>query len=230
MKLYVAKPSDVPRPGPRVRDILSLAEKCGLPVQNVDIDYLCSIDPSNKGILLEVEGDAETLPGSLEEALAGIPSAAAVMVLDHIEDPQNLGAIVRSADAFGLSFIVVPSRRASPMTEAVVRASAGATAWIPVIVVQNLNDALKTLKKNGFWIYAADMAGDELGRAELSPRTCFILGNEGSGVSRLLQDSADETVSIPMVGHVESLNVSVSAALCMYEYRKKYPVTTGGEQ
>ena len=224
IRLYVAKPAHMPHPGPRVRDILALAEKLHLASDAVDIAYLDNLDPQNKGVVLAIEEPHASLPTTLEDALALAPSKALAMVLDHVEDPQNLGAIVRSADAFGASFIVVPARRAAPLTEAVVRASAGATAWVPVIVVQNLNDALRKLKTAGFWIYAADMVGATLDQAKLEPKACFVLGNEGSGISRLLMENADETVAIPMVGHVESLNVSVSAALCMYEYRKRYSV------
>jgi 23S rRNA (guanosine2251-2'-O)-methyltransferase len=232
-KLYVAKPVDMPHPGPRIRDIIELAGKLHVSTETVDAVYLDGLDPENKGVILALEESAAALPATLEEALATIPERAVALVLDHIEDPQNLGAIIRSADAFGVSFVVVPARRASPPTQAVVRASAGATAWVPVIVVQNLNDALKKLKSSGFWVYAADMEGIRLDSVELEPRTCFVLGNEGAGVSRLLMENADRKVAIPMVGHVESLNVSVSAALCMYEYRKKYPVEVfdggGGE-
>ncbi|MCE5257139.1 MAG: 23S rRNA (guanosine(2251)-2'-O)-methyltransferase RlmB, partial [Spirochaetaceae bacterium] len=153
MTLYVASTSGAPRPGPRVRDILALAEKQHLPIQTVDPIFLRKIDPDNKGLILEVQETHSALPASLDEILEDLPETAMALVLDHIEDPQNFGAIIRSADAFGVELIIVPTRRASPLTEAVVRASAGATAWVPVISVQNLNDSLHKLKDSGFWIF-----------------------------------------------------------------------------
>jgi 23S rRNA (guanosine2251-2'-O)-methyltransferase len=148
--------------------------------------------------------------------------AGLVLVLDHIEDPHNLGAIVRSADAFGVDAVVIPTRRASPLTDAAERSAAGATAWLPVIQVKNLPAAVDQLKDAGFWIYAADMSGSALGAKPLGKKVAILLGNEGKGVSRILKDAADECISIPMFGHVESLNVSVSAAILMYEYRRAH--------
>lgn len=221
MRLLVAAGSGAPRQGPRIREILETAGKASIPVDRVAVAELDRIDPDHKGIILVVEG--ENSPGrevSLEEFLGRVPATALVLVLDHIEDPQNLGAILRSADAFGVDLVVAPLRRASPLTEAAVRASAGASAWVPFVQVQNLADALRKLQKAGFWVYAADMRGEALDGAALPPRTCFVLGNEGSGVSRLLAAAADGAFSIPMRGHVDSLNVSVAAALCMYEFRR----------
>ena len=100
--------------------------------------------------------------------------------------------------------------------------SAGASAWVPVAFVQNLADAIKRLQGKGFWVYAADMGGAPLPGLSLPAKTCFVFGNEGEGVSRLLAERADAIVSIPMRGHVDSLNVSVAAALFMYEYRRAH--------
>lgn len=208
--------------GPRVREILETAKKTGIPVEQVDATLLDRIDPDNKGIILALlDGDAKQSL-SLEEFLASAPEQAMIIVLDHIEDPQNFGAILRSADAFGVGLVVAPLRRASPLGDAAARTSAGAAAWIPTAFVQNLADALRKIQNAGFWVYAADMSGSPLPGFAFPPRTCFILGNEGDGVSRLLLEKADQALSIPMLGHVDSLNVSVAAALCMYEYRRIY--------
>ena len=206
--------------GPRVRQILDIASKRGLAVDRVDQAELEKLDPENRGILLEIESkERPEQQVSLEEFLGSDAREALVLVLDHIEDPQNLGAILRSADAFGADLVVLPTKRTSPASEAVVRASAGASAWVSLCRVQNLADALGKLKLHGYWIYAADMDGDPLQEVEFPEKTCFVLGNEGSGLSRLLTEKSDTIVSIPMSGHVESLNVSVSAAICMYAYR-----------
>ena len=222
VKLLVATGPDAHRQGPRVRDILELAKKQGIAVERVDQALLDRIDPDNKGIALSMLAKDAAKAFSFEDFLDNPPEKALVIVLDHIEDPQNFGAILRSADAFGASLVVVPLRRASPLSEAADRSSAGASAWVPVAFVQNLADAVKRLQAKGFWVYAADMGGAPLGSLKLPGKTCFILGNEGDGVSRLLSEKADGIVSIPMRGHVESLNVSVAAALCMYEYRRAH--------
>ncbi len=222
MKLLVAAGSGAHRQGPRVRDILELAQKQGIAVEKVDQALLDRIDPDNKGIALSLLGKDAEKKLSFEDFLDNPPEKSLVIVLDHIEDPQNFGAILRSADAFGASLVVVPLRRASPLSEAADRSSAGASAWVPVAFVQNLADAVKRLQAKGFWAYAADMGGTPLPSLDLPGKTCFILGNEGEGISRLLSEKADAVVSIPMQGHVESLNVSVAAALCMYEYRRAH--------
>lgn len=151
----------------------------------------------------------------------GAVATTLVIILDHIEDPHNYGAIIRSADAFGADLVVVPERRAAPQTDVVARASAGALAWVPTATVTNLARAVEKLKKAGFWVWAADMDGTPLPQADLKGRVALVLGSEGSGVSRLVRDLCDGAVSVPMTGHVDSFNVSVAAAICMYEVRRR---------
>lgn len=222
-QILVATGGGSPRQGPRVRDILDLARKQNIAVERVEHSFLDRIDPENKGIALVLSGGGAEKNADLDDFLENPPEKALVLMLDHIEDPQNFGAVIRSADAFGVNLVLAPMRRASPLSDAAVRTSAGASAWVPVAFVQNLADAAKKLQACGFWIYAADMAGSPLPAVSLPAKTCFILGNEGEGVSRLLSERADGIISIPMVGHVDSLNVAVAAALCMYEYRRAYP-------
>lgn len=219
-KILFASGEGSPKQGPRVRDILELAKRQGLAIEKVEKALLDRIDPENKGVALVLLGKNAERSISLDDFCANPPEKALVLILDHIEDPQNFGAILRSADAFGASLVVAPMRRASPLSEAAVRTSAGASAWVPVAFVQNLADAMKKLQAAGFWVYAADMRGAPLPGVSLPDKTCFVLGNEGEGVSRLLAEKADAAVSIPMKGHVDSLNVSVAAALCLYEYRR----------
>jgi 23S rRNA (guanosine2251-2'-O)-methyltransferase len=221
-KILIAVGAGALKQGPRVRDILDQAQIQGLTVEKVDKSLLDRIDPENKGIALVLLGKDAERSVTLDDFLENLQEKALVLILDHIEDPQNFGAILRSADAFGASLVVAPMRRASPLSDAAARTSAGASAWVPVAFVQNLADATKKLQGKGFWVYAADMKGAPLPGLQLPGKTCFILGNEGDGVSRLLTEKADVTVSIPMRGHVDSLNVSVAAALCMYEYRRSH--------
>lgn len=225
-KLCLSEGRDARKKGPRARSIVGLAEKAGIVIEKIGQAELDRIDPDNKGIALALPdspGGAET---DFDKVLDSLGDEAVAVILDHIEDPQNLGAILRSADAFGVDLVVSTARRSAPLTEAAVRASAGAAAWVRLCFVPNLADALRRLKDAGFWVFSAEMDGRPLPGAELPAKTCFILGNEGSGVSRLLSERSDGKVSIPMGGHVDSLNVSVAAALCMYEYRRARPLPT----
>ena len=220
-RIMLASGKSAPRQGPRVREILDEAKNSGLRIESVDQALLDRIDPDHRGIILELRGDSSEKNVSLDEFLTNPKDESLVFVLDHIEDPQNFGAILRSADAFGVDLVIAAQRRAAPMSDSVAKASAGASAWVSTAFVQNLADAVKKMQSEGYWVYASDMSGEPLSRISLPKKTCFIVGNEGSGVSRLLLDRADATVSIPMVGHVDSLNVSVASALLMYEYRER---------
>ena len=119
--------------------------------------------------------------------------------------------------------MIAPRKRSAPLTDAAVKASAGAAAYAPLVLVPNLAEALRRLAKAGYWRYAADMGGPPLPDADIDARAAIVLGNEGAGVSRLLRDECDAVLSIPMAGHVDSLNVSAAAAVLMYDYRRRHP-------
>lgn len=208
--------------GPRIKAILELASKIGVQATRVQASELDRVAPGHRGIALEAEDD--DLPeADLGTFLLDPPERSLVVALDHVEDPQNLGAILRSADVFAADLVVAPRRRAAPLSEAATKASAGAAAYVPLALVPNLAEALRRLAKAGYWLYAADMGGEPLGEADLPPRCAIVLGNEGAGVSRLIRDECDVVLSIPMAGHVDSLNVSAAAAVMMYEYRRRFP-------
>ncbi len=210
--------------GPRIKRILELADKIGLRVEKAKSGDLDAAAPDNRGIVLALEGDSRPAnDADLDEFLEKLSKPEAlVLLLDHVTDPHNYGAILRSADVLGADLVVVPERRSAHDTDTVARASAGAVAWVPVAVVPNLVRALTALQENGFWGYAADMAGIEIGQAKLPERTAIVLGSEGYGVSRLLKETCDGSLSIPQRGNVESLNVSVAAGIVMWEYRRRY--------
>ncbi len=216
-KIYVVE--DVRRRGPRIKEILDEAERRGATVIPASEENLRAMSSDQRGIVFETESAfqrAMSLESLCEKA--GSDGRSLVIVLDHIEDPHNVGAILRSADAFGADAVIIPARRASPLTDAAARSSAGAVAWVPVLQVSNLRASIDMLKGAGYWVYAADMAGIPVGDVRFNEKSILILGNEGKGASRLLRDAADATISIPMRGHVDSLNVSVSAAILMYEF------------
>lgn len=208
--------------GPRIKEILILAGKLGIEAEHCTKGELDALEPDNRGIVLETQ-EREREEPDLGSFLLDPPERSLVIVLDHIEDPQNLGAVLRSADVFAADLVLAPKKRSAPLTDAAVKASAGAAAYAPLALVPNLADALKRLAKAGYWLYAADMGGTDLSKADIANRSTFVLGNEGSGVSRLLKDACDLTLSIPMAGHVDSLNVSAAAAVMMYEYRRRFP-------
>jgi 23S rRNA (guanosine2251-2'-O)-methyltransferase len=211
--------------GPRIKAILEIAARKGIKTTKVPKAELDRLSPDNRGIVLETAAEEEAGAVDLDAFLdsLGPDDPALVLLLDHIEDPQNFGAIVRSADVFACDLVVAPNRRAAPLSESAAKASAGAIAYVPLSLVPNLAEALRRLKKAGFWSYAADMDGEELGKADLPARCALVLGNEGAGVSRILREACDGAVSIPMAGHVDSLNVSAACAVLLYDYRRRFP-------
>ena len=149
---------------------------------------------------------------------------ALVIILDGITDPHNLGAILRSADQFSANLVLIPERRSVQANETVVKVSSGAAQYVPLAVVTNLTREIKTLQEHGFWVYGADMAGDGSYDASFSDRTAIVMGSEGSGISSLVRKNCDHIISIPMHGHIDSLNVSVAAGILMYEFRRNHSV------
>ena len=140
-----------------------------------------------------------------------------VVILDEITDPHNLGAIIRTADAAGAHGVIIPKRRAVSLTAIVSKTSAGALEYVPVARVNNISKEIEKLKKQGLWIACADMKGTECFKADLKGSIGIVIGNEGDGVSRLVKETCDYSVKIPMYGNIESLNASVAAGLLMYE-------------
>jgi 23S rRNA (guanosine2251-2'-O)-methyltransferase len=159
---------------------------------------------------------------------ASLPERASAILLDGITDPQNFGAIIRSARAFGVSAVVTPQDRSCPVTAAVFRASAGAAAHVPVVQVPNLARAMGDLKEAGFWIYAAEGSG-ETPLADWKPprRTAIVLGSEEKGLRRLVRESCDGSVRIEMEPGMESLNVSVAAGILAHAIRAALPASGG---
>ncbi|MEG1849238.1 MAG: 23S rRNA (guanosine(2251)-2'-O)-methyltransferase RlmB, partial [Oscillospiraceae bacterium] len=144
-----------------------------------------------------------------------------VVVCDEIEDPHNLGAIIRTADAAGAHGVIIPRRHGAGLTAATMRASAGAAQHLPVARVPNLPTALETLKEQGAWIYAADLEGESWCSVDYSGPVALVIGSEGAGVSRLMRERSDKIVSLPMCGAVNSLNASVAAGIVMYEIARQ---------
>lgn len=140
-----------------------------------------------------------------------------IFLLDEIEDPHNLGAIIRTANLAGAHGVIIPKRRAAGLTATVVKASAGALNYTPVVKVTNLSQTIEELKKRGLWFVCADMGGETMYKLNLTGPIGLVIGNEGEGVSRLVREKCDYIASIPMKGDIDSLNASVAAGILAYE-------------
>lgn len=139
------------------------------------------------------------------------------VALDEVLDPHNLGSVIRVAECAGASGVIIPNRRSATVNETVVRTSAGATAFMPVIKVNNLAQAIDEMKKQNIWVYAADMDGGQMYKTNLKGDIALVVGGEGTGVRELTRKNCDGIISIPMFGNVNSLNASVSAGIVLYE-------------
>ena len=144
-----------------------------------------------------------------------------IVILDNLEDPHNLGAIMRTAECAGAHGVIIPKRNACGLTETVAKTSAGAIEYVPCVRVSNIVRTIEDLKGRGFWIAACDVGGAEYYNTDLTGKLAVVIGSEGEGISRLVKENCDFTVSMPMVGKITSLNASNAAAVLLYEIRKQ---------
>ncbi len=144
-----------------------------------------------------------------------------VVCLDHLEDPHNLGAIIRTCECAGIKSIIIPKDRSVRVNETVMKISAGAINNVKVILVSNINNAIKTLQDNNFFVYTADMDGEPYQNVDYASKRVLVIGAEGAGVSKLVREKSDVIISIPMYGKINSLNASVSAAILIYGMLKR---------
>jgi len=206
--------------GERLAEIVSLAKRNGVPVRFEDRAQLdrAAGNRNHQGVVALVAARSSV---SLEDLLARKRSDAApglLVILDGVEDPQNLGAIIRTALAAGSDGVIIPERRAAGLTEAAARASAGAVAHLPVARVTNIARAIEELKEGGYWIVGLDERADRRhSDVDLSGPITLVLGGEGKGLHELVRERCDFLVSIPTTGPVGSLNVSVAAGVALFE-------------
>ena len=187
----------------------------GLSVEIADagaLERLCG-SPSHQGLV----GEADPYPYAHAEALLD-GDQALVVALDRIQDPQNLGAVCRSAETAGVAGVVLPERQAAEITPAVCRASAGAVEHLPVARVRNLADYLAQAKKAGAWVYGADAgASRSYTEVDWEGRCVLVLGSEGKGLRPRVREACDDLLAVPLLGRIDSLNVSATAAVLLYE-------------
>ena len=208
-----------------IRRIVGIAKEKGVVVQEVVKQKLdeMSQTKNHQGVIAIVSeheyADIEDIINSAESK----GEKPFIIILDNITDPHNLGAIIRTAECAGAHGVIIPKRRSVGLTAVVGKTSAGAIEYMPVARVTNIARTIDDIKSRGIWVACADMGGDDYFDASLDGALALVIGSEGEGVSRLVKEKCDFTVSIPMYGKISSLNASVAAALLMYEaVRQRY--------
>ena len=199
--------------------IIALAKQKGIPVKEVDIkklDYM-SGGGVHQGVAAFCAAHAYASLDDIFALAAARKEAPFIIICDEIEDPHNLGAIIRTADAVGAHGVVVPKRRSAALTGIVAKSSAGALEYVKVARVTNLAATIDEMKKRNMWLYCSDMDGEDYTKVDFTGGVGLVIGSEGKGVSRLVKQKCDVTVSLPMKGKIGSLNASVAAAVLMYE-------------
>jgi len=207
------------RQDPRLRDLVARAEASRVAVHTVDHSRLDALagHGRHQGAVAIVD---DALPHvTLDDVLESPAEPPLLLILDGVTDPHNLGACLRCADAFGALAVVVPKDRAVGVNATVAKAASGAADTVPVIAVTNLARTMRELKERDVWLVGADSGGEPLHKADLGGAIAWVLGAEGSGLRRLTRESCDRIVGIPLVGSVESLNVSVASGICLYATR-----------
>ena len=204
--------------GTRLQEIIDMARHASIPVRfepRQGLDRLAGT-PAHQGV---VALGAAKRYAELDEVAA---TGQLMVVLDGVEDPHNLGAIIRTAHAAGAGAVIIPERRAAGLTDVVGKAAAGAIEYLPVVRAGNINRALETLKQRGYWIYGLDERGDQdYDRVDYAAPTAFVLGGEGKGIHELVRKHCDTLVRIPMAGAISSLNVSVAAGVVLFDWRRR---------
>lgn len=204
--------------GPRLQEIIELCRERKIPLRFETRDALDRMTHSavHQGVAAVVAASPyQTLDDVLHEARM-------LVVLDGVEDPHNLGAIIRTAHAAGADVVIIPDRRAAPVTETAAKAAAGALAHLPVVKVGNINQTLDRLKKDGFWLYGLDERGTQsYDEVVYNEPTVLVIGAEGRGLHEHVAKRCDVLVRIPMAGAIASLNVSVATGVALFEWKRR---------
>ncbi len=208
--------------GASLGKITALAKKNGVVLKEVTDERLTAICGTSKhgGAAAELAAASYSSVEEILEAAEQRGKPPFIIIADEIEDPHNLGAIIRTAEAAGADGLIIPKRRSASLNATVFKTSAGAAAWLRIARVANLVDTMKRLKEKGVWIYGMEADGEPFDKADLSGAVALVVGSEGFGLGRLVRENCDVTLSLPMFGKVNSLNASVSAGILMYEVVK----------
>lgn len=208
----------------RVLDIELMARDAGVTVvrtARATLDDLTGLE-SHQDVVAELSGQVSLDENSLESLLDGLEETPLLLVLDGVTDPHNLGACLRTAEAAGVHAVIVPKDRAAGLTPAARKASAGASEVLPLVQVTNLARTLRALKDRGIWLYGTSGQADaDLYDQDFGGPMALVMGSEGEGLRRLTADTCDFLVSIPLIGAIESLNVSVATGVCLFEIQRQ---------
>lgn len=191
------------------KDIINKIKENKLKYVVTDSKIMDKMMNHNQGIIVEMD-DYDY------KRLDSIDNDSFILLLDHLEDPHNFGAIIRTCEARGIKSIIIPKDRGVNVNETVMKTSAGALNHVNIIMVTNLVNTINKLKDMGYFIYAADMNGRNYSEVDYAEKKVLVIGNEGNGISKIVADNSDEIISIPMKGVVNSLNASVAAAILIY--------------
>jgi len=205
----------------RIKTILSIAKNSGVSLQSITNDKLKEKCPKarHQGVVAEIR-QSKSGAVSLEDILE--KESVLLLVLDEVQDPHNIGACLRTADAIGVDAVIVSKNRSPALTPVIRNVASGAAETVPYVMVSNLARALEQIKQNNIWVIGT--SGDceqSIYTTKASQRLALVMGSEGKGMRRLTREACDELVSIPMYGSVESLNISVATAVCLYEIRRQ---------
>lgn len=203
----------------RHQRLIGEAKRAGVAVRSLGVEQIDRLAGGgvHNGVVAEISATGYS---DFDDVIAA-EATAFVLILDSITDPQNFGAILRVADGFGVDLVVIPEHDSVGLTPVAVKASAGASEWVPVAQVTNLARAIEALKKLGYWIYGAAAGGDHPGTIDFRGKVALVVGSEGKGIRRNVIEHCDRTVTIPMQGHIESFNVATAAAVLCYEVSRQ---------
>ena len=198
--------------------LLAKAKELNIPVKEVSRESLNRMcDGNHQGVIAETEGYKYAEVEDILELARSRQEAPFILILESIQDPHNLGAIIRTAETAGVHGVIIGKNRSVGLTQAVAKTAAGALEYVPVAQVTNLVRTIDQLKKEGLWVACADMNGDLIYNTNLQGALALVIGGEHEGIGRLVKEHCDMTVKLPMSGHITSLNASVAAGIIMYE-------------
>lgn len=203
--------------------IIGMAKDRGIPVKDVTgqkLDAMCG-STNHQGVAATIAAVEYSSIEDIYQKAEEKGEPLFVIIADEIEDPHNLGALIRTAECSGAHGIIIPKRRSAGLSPTVFKASAGAANYTPIVRVPNLVAAIDELKERGVWIYCADMDGQNWCKVDYSGAVGLVIGSEGNGVGRLIKEKCDFTVSLPMLGQINSLNASVAGGIIMYEIARQ---------
>ncbi len=211
--------------GKKGEEIVKRARELGCTVVQVSSQKLSAMVPESKhrGLVLETENPPAKPSTDLRTLLETLRNKekTLLVLLDSLQDPHNLGAVIRTCDQLAVDGVIIPERRSAKDSQTVARISSGADAFVPIVTVVNISRTIEQLKEEQFWVYGAGFKGEMITTVTFPRKTALVMGSEGKGLHKRVKDVCDQIISIPSFGHVDSYNVSVAAGILMYEIRKQ---------